>query len=231
MPRVWLIFLIGIIALGGLLYLLAVFRPEAWDSEGTKPQLVYLLILFILVGSGLIVRWHSLSALKGFKYGIIWAGLGLLLVLGYSYRAEIQPILSRTIASLMPGQAMEIKLGTVIIKAGEDGHFRLDADVNNTRVRLLLDTGASFVTLNRRDATRIGFDIDRISFSQRIQTANGIGRVAAIRLRSIKIGPIVVKNLKALVNQAPMSTSLLGINYLENLSAYTVKRDTLILTQ
>ena len=87
------------------------------------------------------------------------------------------------------------------------------------------------VTLNRRDATRIGFDIDRISFSQSIQTANGIGRGATIRLRSIKIGPIVVKNLKALVNQAPMSTSLLGINYLENLSAYTVKRDTLILTQ
>ena len=77
--------------------------------------------------------------------------MGLLLVLGYGYRTDIRPNLSRTIEGLMPGQAKETKPDTVIIKAGEDGHFRLDTDINNTPVELLLDTDASLDTLNRRD--------------------------------------------------------------------------------
>ena len=56
-----------------------------------------------------------------------------------------------------------------------------------------------------------------------VVNVHGIGLGAPIRLREIRVGPIVVRDMRALVNKAPMSSSLLGIDFLERLSSYSVK--------
>ena len=231
MIRVWLIVGIGIVVLAAMVFWLAGERPDVLAAEGNQIRLTYLVMLLVLVGSGLVVRWRDRSTLKWLRHGLIWAGSGLVLIVGYGYRTEFMPLWTRTLAELMPGRAIEIPAGSAIVRAGKDSHFRIDATVDGARVRFLLDTGASMVVLNRRDAVNVGFDLDKLAFTQRTQTANGVGTGAPVTLREIRIGPIVVKNIRAMVNRTPMFTSLLGVNFLDRLSGYSVKDSALTLTQ
>ena len=153
MIRVWLI--VGIVVLAAMVFWLAGERPDVLATEGNQIRLSYLVILLVLVGSGPVVRWRDRSALKWLRHGLIWAGSGLVLV-GYGYRTIFMSLWMRTLAELMPGRAIEIPAGSAIVRAGEDSHFRIDATVDGARVRFLLDTGASMVVLNRRDAVKVG---------------------------------------------------------------------------
>jgi aspartyl protease family protein len=92
-----------------------------------------------------------------------------------------------------------------------------------------VDTGATAVVLSREDAVRAGFDLDRLQFTARVGTANGIGLAAPVRLREVRVRSIVVRDVVALVNKAPMSGSLLGLSFLKRLSSYGVQGDILTL--
>jgi len=231
MIRGWLIVGIRFVVLAAMVYWLAGDRPDVLATEGNQIRLSYLVILLVLVGSGPVVRWRHRSTLKWLRHGLIWAGSGLVLIVGYGYRTELMSFWTRTLAELMPGRAIEIPAGSAIVRAGEDSNFRIDATLDGPRVRFLLDTGASMVVLERRDAVKLGFDSDKPAFTQKTQTATGVGTGAPATLREIRIGPIVVKNFRAMVNRTPMSTSLLGVNFLDRLSGYSVKDSALTLTQ
>ena len=62
--RVWMIVGVGIVAFAAILYWLAGERPDALATEGNQIRLTYLLILLVLVGSGLVVRWRDRANLK-----------------------------------------------------------------------------------------------------------------------------------------------------------------------
>ena len=54
---------------------------------------------------------------------------------------------------------------------------------------------------------------------------------AEVRLGQIAIGPIVMRNVPALVARpGALDESLLGMSFLERLKSYAVERDRLILT-
>ena len=231
MRRVWLIVGIGIVALAALVFWLAGERLGALAVETNQMRLTYLVILLVLVGSGLVMRWRDLRNLKWLQHGLIWVGLGLVLFIGFSFRGDMSSYCARLVAELMPGSAVEIDSGTVLVRVADDRQFYLDTKVDGTRIRFLVDTGATQIVLSHQDAAKIGFDMGKLAYTQRTQTANGIGLGAPVRLREIRVGPIVVKDIRASVNKAPMSTSLLGIAFLDRLSGYSVKDGTLTLKQ
>lgn len=206
-----------------LLFWLYDKRPQVIETGEDKLGIAYMLLLLLFIGSSLVLRRRALPIATWARYGLVWTGVALVLVGGYSYRSQINSVWSRTLAVLMPGYAVQLTPGTVIVGAGEDRHFRVDATVDGAAIQFLVDTGATSVVLNRHDARRIGFTNDTLSFTRRTETANGIGLGAPVRLREIRVGEIVVRDIRALVNQAPMSSSLLGINFLERLSGYSVK--------
>ena len=227
--HVWLIFAIGIAGLAGLLIWLSGERPGALESRNGQIRFVYLMVLLVAIGSGLLVHWRSRPTLKWLRDGLLWGSIGLVLVVGYSFRFEMTALWHRLRAELMPGRGVEVLPGKVIVRAGEDRHFHVDAMIDGTPLRLLVDTGASSVVLNRRDAVRLGLSLDTLVFSRRTQTANGVGLGAPVRLREIRIQSIVVRDVPALVNKAPMSSSLLGMSFLERLSGFAVENGTLTL--
>lgn len=119
---------------------------------------------------------------------------------------------------------------TMVFRAGRDGHFTLRARVDGARVRFLVDTGASAVVLNRRDAERIGLHLRERNFTKVFQTANGPVRAAPVVLRSVKIGALNVRNVEAYVNEGAMGVSLLGMSFLRQLDGYEVSNDKLTLS-
>ena len=101
--------------------------------------------------------------------------------------------------------------------------------MNGGRVTFMVDTGATDVVLAPADARRIGLDPAGLTFDQLASTANGTVTGAAIRLDSLAVGPIEMRDLPATVNGADMSESLLGMEFLNRLSGWRVENGVLTL--
>jgi aspartyl protease family protein len=119
---------------------------------------------------------------------------------------------------------------SVRIRRRGDGHFIAKAQINGQTVPMLVDTGATSIVLKPADARAAGIDIDRLSFTVPVQTANGPAFAAAVRLRQIALGSIVVEGLDALVARpGVLQESLLGMNFLRRLRSYEFSGDFLTL--
>lgn len=217
------------LALAGLVLFLALQFPEALTTRGEQIQLTQALLLVAVIG-GAAIAHGRFQARQALRHAAIWVGLGAVLLLGYSFRAEFQALGSRLTGELLPHRAQEAPGDGVTIRASAGGHFIAEATVNGVAIRFLVDTGASEVMLSPRDAERLGFDLKSLSFNRMYQTANGTVMGAPVRLEDIRIGAITVRDVRASVNGAAMKRSLLGMSFLGRLGGYRVDGDVLTLT-
>jgi aspartyl protease family protein len=161
----------------------------------------------------------------------IWAMLLVALVGAYAYRFEAADFFGRVASELMPSEPQVGEGGEVIVSRRLNGEFAVAGKVNGARVTFLFDTGASVVVLTAADARRAGIDTSGLSFDVPVTTANGAAMAAEVRLDSIAVGPIVMRNVSALVARpSALEESLLGMSFLERLKSYSVERGRLILT-
>jgi aspartyl protease family protein len=199
-------------------------------SDDERMSLLYYVILLVFIGGGVwVYRRGRIGIARAARHGAIWLGVFLALVLGYAYRFEIGGVKDRFLSALMPSQGIQEASGEVRFSAASDGHFYIDARVDGRPIRFLMDTGASRVVLSPGDASRLGFDIAHLDFTQPVQTANGIAFSAPIRLGEIAVGPIRLRDVPASINRQPMPNSLLGMSFLERLGGYSIENDTLAL--
>lgn len=116
------------------------------------------------------------------------------------------------------------------VRKSADGHFWADADVDGRKVRFLVDTGSSAVTLTADDARRIGLDPSRLVYDHPVATAGGRERAAEVLLTHIAVDGARVDRVPALIMRRGLGASLLGMSYLGRLSGFRASRDLLILT-
>jgi aspartyl protease family protein len=117
----------------------------------------------------------------------------------------------------------------VEFKAGRDGHFYVDAEVNFREVRFMVDTGATVVALRVSDAAAAGIRPRAADFLHPVQTANGTTNAAEAVLDSVTVAEIEVRNVRALVlPDEQLSVSLLGGSFLNGLERFEVTDGTLI---
>lgn len=225
-PRVFWIIVIAAIGLVGLL---AWRFPYALSDSRDWMNLIYLVAVLIIVAGG--VFHHGFRARQSIRHAAIWIGLACVIGLGYSNRFEFAALGNRFLGELVPGMGVEGEGGEVMFRAGAGGHFQVEALVDGVPVRFLVDTGASDVVLSPRDAARIGFDPAALEFSKTYRTANGAVQAAPVTLGAIEIGPVVIRNVSAAVNGAPLDESLLGMSFLDRLTGYRVENGTLTLRQ
>jgi aspartyl protease family protein len=102
---------------------------------------------------------------------------------------------------------------TTTLKANEQGHFIVQGQVNGGTVRMLLDTGATTVTLPASDAIRLGINYKAGQRGQ-MSTANGITQVYRIKLDTLRIGDIVLNQIDAAVVEQGLPIALLGMSFL-----------------
>ena len=100
---------------------------------------------------------------------------------------------------------------SVTLKRGLDGHYRAEALINNQKVDVLIDTGATGVAISQAIADKLGLkSIDAV----RTNTANGDSVGYLVRLNSVKVGGVEAKNVSAMIAPGLDGDVLLGMSYL-----------------
>lgn len=190
-------------------------------------QLVPLLILLIVFAGGAFMRQRRASELFGNL--LLWGAIFGVVLIGYTYRDDLQGVASRVFGELVPGAAVvNEERGSATFRSGRDGHFQVHAKINGADVTTIFDTGASAVVLTSADARKAGIDTAALRFDVPVSTANGTARAASVLLDSIEIGNITRRRIRAFVAEADMlETSLLGMTFLETLSRYGVTANSL----
>lgn len=124
--------------------------------------------------------------------------------------------------------------GVAWLTKSEDGHFYAEAMVaadggHGSRVRFMVDTGATMVALTPSDAQRIGLELEALVYDAQARTANGMVRAARITLDAVTVSGVAVEDVSAVVLEDGLAQSLLGMSYLGELSRMEASADALIL--
>jgi aspartyl protease family protein len=117
------------------------------------------------------------------------------------------------------------------ISKSADGHFWVEARVNSSSIRFLVDTGASVVALTPLDAQLSGINLRTLKFTVPINTASGQVMAAPATLSVVSVGNVSVRNVRAVVIEDGLPNSLLGMSYLGELQTVEVSKGSMILRQ
>jgi aspartyl protease family protein len=133
-------------------------------------------------------------------------------------------------ASAAPHSPAKVKVSAaeVVLPRDPNGHFIVDAEVNGTNIRMLADTGASYVTLGEDAAESIGLDPDSLDYTEGAHTANGVVAVAVVELDEVRVGSIVRRDVRAMVTRG-LKGGLLGMSFFNTLSKVSIESDELVL--
>ena len=197
-------------------------------STMDQAEALRLLGLLALVSSGLVFA-RRIRLGEAARHAAIWVAIAALLLVGYSFRAELAQAYIRVRGELIPAYGVAATPRSMVITASDDGGFYVMGQVNGTPVRFAIDTGANGVLLSPADAARAGIDVGGLKFASPAETANGVGYSAPVTLSSLVVGGMKLGDLPAAVNKAPMTSSLLGMAFLRRLDSFEVRGDQLTL--
>ncbi|PDT16999.1 TIGR02281 family clan AA aspartic protease [Rhizobium sp. J15] len=118
------------------------------------------------------------------------------------------------------------------MRADAQGHYTGSFKINGKPVQGLIDTGATYVALNETLARRLGFTASQLDFRYGVNTANGQTKAAHVTLDRIEIGGIRVRDVEAFVlKDEALTTTLVGMSFLQKLASYSVADGSLSLKQ
>lgn len=235
----WIPWLVGAVVVGALVAFLSARFPDTLEDEDNRLRLVIAVLWLALVGTAFGSRAAAGGIGLLLRNLVIWGAIGLGLLTAYSFREQFAFLKDRVVAELLPHRGAAPP--TAAMRAGEPpsityrtrqgGHFVVEAQVNGTPIRFMVDTGASDVMLTAGDARRAGINPNALNYSRRYQTANGIALGAPVVLTRVSVGPVEVENVHGSVSQAEGGISLLGMSFLGRLSGYEVRDGALTLRQ
>jgi aspartyl protease family protein len=195
--------------------------PYALKEGNNKANLIYYVILI----SGLLISISStkLATRTIINYATTWVAIAIVLLISYSYKTQL-------LAVLIPNRPIILKDGSFVITASKDNHFHIEVTMDGKTLDCIVDTGASSIVIDPNDAKSIGIDPNLLNFNIKTETANGITYSARASVFRLKIGDIELKNEPISVNEATMSSCLLGMSFLNNLKKVTIEGDKMIMS-
>ncbi|MFT4171163.1 MAG: TIGR02281 family clan AA aspartic protease [Rhodocyclaceae bacterium] len=127
------------------------------------------------------------------------------------------------------GQRLQVSLGGQSVQVSGDrggaagqsatliadarGHFMANGTLNGVAVNYFVDTGASMVSMGPAMARQAGIDY-RQGEPGSASTANGVVQTWRVRLATVTVGNITLRDIDGLVVQADMPYVLLGASFL-----------------
>ena len=186
------------------------------------------IVILVFLGALVLALFRERFS-RALESALIWVVIALLLAVGYTYRFELREVADRVLAEFVPGHAAT-RGRTVEIARSGGGNFSVVAQINNARVSMVLDTGASSVVLTQEAAKAAGLPLEVLSYTVVVETANGRTRAAPVTLDTVAIGGIVERAVPALIAQpGALRSNLLGMSFLTRLQGWEVRGDRLVL--
>jgi aspartyl protease family protein len=149
-------------------------------------------------------------------------GLGLLTLI-FSGLLSRQQNPNSELVSRRSGNRIE-----VVLDRNRDGHYVATAEINRVPVEVFVDTGATDVSIPAHLAGKLGL---KRGMQMLVTTANGTVPVYATRLDEMRIGDIVVHDIRATINPHTSDDFvLLGMSFLQHLE-FSQRNGQLILSQ
>jgi len=215
-------------ALVGLIVALARAFPEAVRSRDDWTSVAYA-AGFILVLSAGLLRASRGGLAQHLRHAAIWVAIVAALALGLAYRDELTGVARHVRMAFSTGEAIATADHELVIPQDDSGAYVVVGKVNGERVRFVIDTGATDTVLSPDDAARLGVQLEALRYEREAETANGLGYGAPYTAQRLEVGPIGLANFEMTINQAPMSTSLLGLSFLNRLDSFEFRKRKLIL--
>lgn len=112
---------------------------------------------------------------------------------------------------------------TVTITRNNHGMYTTVGSINGLPVSFLVDTGATSVAMNSAHARRLGLAYDLKGTPTLVSTASGITKAYLVKLDTVAVGAIQLRNVQAVVMDGGFPTEvLLGMSFLGQLE---IQRD------
>jgi len=184
-------------------------------------------LAMVIFAGGLLLTMFRERLSQALEALLFWAMIGLLLVVGYSYRFELRDAGDRVIAQLVPGHVAGRGRRVEVVR-DRGGDFAVGAHINGASVPMVLDTGATSVVLTQAAAKAAGLPLEVLNYTVSIDTANGRTRAAPVTLDRLAVGGLIERSVPALVVQTgSLKNNLLGMTFLNRLESFEVRGDTL----
>jgi aspartyl protease family protein len=110
---------------------------------------------------------------------------------------------------------------SALLAADIRGHFVTTGNINGTSARMMVDTGASMVSMGKDEAKRLGISYLNGERGM-VSTANGVVPAYRVTLNTVRVGNLVLNQVDGLVQEASMPYVLLGMSFLKRLE---IKQD------
>lgn len=104
------------------------------------------------------------------------------------------------------------------IQSNQRGMFFTTGSINGQLIRFLVDTGATTVAMSSEQAKKLGIQYRLNGRETVASTASGTAKAYRIKLKTVKVGAILQRNIDALViNGAFPRNVLLGMSFLNRI--------------
>jgi aspartyl protease family protein len=148
---------------------------------------------------------HSLT-----RRSFTWvAVIGLMIGLTAFYQALTQRSSGITQGVNEYGRAM------VVLQRQRNGHYLAEGEINGQPLVFLVDTGATDVAVSVKTAKLL-----KLEFGPRIQimTAAGPARAWVTRIQQVRVGKLVLNDVRAMITPGLGDEALLGMSFLKHFS-------------
>jgi aspartyl protease family protein len=184
---------------------------------------LYLLMSIMLIIGMLMTRREKAARLLTF--GLAWIAIFACGFILFAFRDNFTWVAQRLKAEAVGTpvtQGKETRIPMAI-----DGHFWVEATLNDRPVKFLVDSGATTTTVDRETAEAAGVQVSTRR-DQYVRTGNGLIRVASGRAEELTVGGITRRDV-ALEVADNDDLNVLGMNYLSSLSRWGVEGRWLVL--
>ena len=130
---------------------------------------------------------------------------------------------------------MPCMAGDYVVKMKrKSGVYALPCEVNGVKRDFIFDTGAANTSLSQEFVNELlrKKALLQTDFTGAIQTRNASGKVdnnTTVNIRSLKVGNRIIYNVRAIIAVGQKAPLLLGLNAIDLLGEWTMKKDVLVL--
>ncbi len=198
-------------------------QPSLTDYMLGQPLILILLVALLAAAAGWMIETQrpilgQRLRLSGYL-GILAAGM--LIVIDVSRQAKG----SDAQLDLVGYTQARISGGETVIPLGADGHYHAVLIINGHEVPAMIDTGASFTSIEQATADDLDLRPSAGRLPTELSTANGVIMAHFGVARELRLGGFTVNDAEiAITPDTRSSQSVVGMNLLSKLASWRVER-------